>query len=117
MLSNRYLRTTKCQHRFIDIRISGSGVVAKALYNLKTFRQITRVIISLSLSLSLSHSESSFSQSVLQVNKRKCCNSQCPDSVSVYTLLLILYVSAIETLICHRKMSLIGSASFVLHKI
>ena len=44
--------------------------------------------------------------------KRKCCNHRCPDSVYFNMLLLITYLSAIETLICHRKMSLIGSPSF-----
>ena len=36
----------------------------------------------------------------------------CPDSVYFNTLLLIIYLSAIETLICRREMSLIGSTSF-----
>ena len=44
--------------------------------------------------------------------KRKCCNHRCPDSVYFHTLLLIIYLSAIETLICYRKMSLMGSTSF-----
>ena len=44
--------------------------------------------------------------------KRKCCNHRCPDSVYLNTLLLIIHLSAIERLICHREMSLIGSTSF-----
>ena len=44
--------------------------------------------------------------------KRKCCNHQCSDSVYFNTLLLILYLSAIETIVCHREMSLTGSTSF-----
>ena len=44
--------------------------------------------------------------------KRKCCNHQYRHSVYFYTLLLIIYLSAIETLICRREMSLIGSTSF-----
>ena len=44
--------------------------------------------------------------------KRKCCNHRCPDSVYFNTLLLIIYFSAIETLICPREMSLLGSTSF-----
>ena len=44
--------------------------------------------------------------------KRKCCNHRCPDSVYFHTLLLIMYFSAIKTLICHRETSLIGSTSF-----
>ena len=44
--------------------------------------------------------------------KRKSCNHRCPDSVYFHTLLLIIYLSAIERLICRREMSLIGSTSF-----
>ena len=45
--------------------------------------------------------------------KRWSCNHRCPDSVYFHTLLLfILYLSAIERLICGREMSLIGSSSF-----
>ena len=44
--------------------------------------------------------------------KKKCCNHQYPDFVYFNTLLLIIYVSAIETFICRRGMSLIGSTSF-----
>ena len=44
--------------------------------------------------------------------KRKCCKHRCPDSVYFNTILLITYLSAIETLICPREMSLIGSSSF-----
>ena len=35
-----------------------------------------------------------------------------PVSVYFYTLLLIIYLSAIETLLCRREMSLIGSTCF-----
>ena len=44
--------------------------------------------------------------------KRKSCNHWCPDSVYFRTLYLIIYLSAIRRLICHREMSLIGSTSF-----
>ena len=44
------------------------------------------------------------------MKKRKCCNHRCPDSVYFLTLLLIM--SVIETLICRREMSLLGSTSF-----
>ena len=44
--------------------------------------------------------------------KRKSCNHRCPDSVYFHTLLFIIYLSAIERLICRREMSLIGSTSF-----
>ena len=44
--------------------------------------------------------------------KRKCCNHRCPDTVYFKTLLLIIYLSPIETLVCGREMSLIGSTSF-----
>ena len=46
------------------------------------------------------------------MKKRKCCNHRCPDSVYFHTLLLIKYLSAIETLICRREMCLLGSTSF-----
>ena len=45
-------------------------------------------------------------------NKKKCCNHRCPDSVYFNTLLLIIYLSAIETLICHKEKSLIGPILF-----
>ena len=44
--------------------------------------------------------------------KRKCCNHRCRDSVYFHTLFFIIYLSAIETLICRREMSLKGSTSF-----
>ena len=44
--------------------------------------------------------------------KRKCGNHRCPVSVYFNTLLFIIHLSAIETLICRREMSLIGSSSF-----
>ena len=44
--------------------------------------------------------------------KKECCNHRYPDSVYLHTLLLIIYLSAIERLICRREMSLIGSTSF-----
>ena len=37
---------------------------------------------------------------------------RCPDPVYFNTPLFIMYLSAIETLKCHRKLSLIGSTSF-----
>ena len=43
---------------------------------------------------------------------RKCCNHRCPDSVYFNALLLIIHLSAIETLVCRREMSLMGSTSF-----
>ena len=46
------------------------------------------------------------------MKKRKSCNHRCPGSVYFHTLLLIIYVSAIERLICRRETSLIGSTSF-----
>ena len=44
--------------------------------------------------------------------KMKCCNHRCPDSVYFNTLLLSIYLSAIETLVCLREMSLTGTTSF-----
>ena len=44
--------------------------------------------------------------------KRKFYNHRCRDTVYLNTLLLILYLNAIEGLYCHREMSLIGSTSF-----
>ena len=43
--------------------------------------------------------------------KRKCCNYRCPDFVHFYALLLIIYLSAIQALICRREMILVGSTS------
>ena len=43
---------------------------------------------------------------------RKCCNHRSPDSVYFNMLLLITYLNTIETLVCCREMSLIGSTSF-----
>ena len=43
---------------------------------------------------------------------KKCCNHRCPDSVYFNLLLLIIHLSAIETLICRREMTLIGSTFF-----
>ena len=44
--------------------------------------------------------------------ERKCCNHRCPDSVYFHTVLLFIYLGVIETLICHKEISLIGSTSF-----
>ena len=44
--------------------------------------------------------------------KIKSCNHRYPDSVYFHTLFLIIYLSAIERLICRREMNLIGSTSF-----
>ena len=44
--------------------------------------------------------------------KKTKYNHRCPVSVYFHTLLLITYLSVIETLICRREMSLIGSTSF-----
>ena len=46
------------------------------------------------------------------MKKKKSCSHRCPDSVYFHTLLLIIYFSAIERLICSREISLIGSTSF-----
>ena len=40
------------------------------------------------------------------------CNHRCPNSVYLNILLLIKYLSAIETLVCLREFSLRGSTSF-----
>ena len=44
--------------------------------------------------------------------KRKCCNYRCPDSVYFHMLLLIIYMSAIETPICRIEMSVTRSTFF-----
>ena len=44
--------------------------------------------------------------------KGKCCNHECADSVYFYKLLLITYLSTIETHICRKEMSLIRCTSF-----
>ena len=43
--------------------------------------------------------------------KRKCCYHRCPDTFYFDTLFLIIYLRAIETLICCREMGLIWSTS------
>ena len=48
---------------------------------------------------------------IFSIKKKKVLKS-LPDSVYSDTLLLIIYLSDIETLICCREISLIGSASF-----
>ena len=48
----------------------------------------------------------------MKKKKKKSCNHRYPDSVYFHTLLLIIYLRAIERLICRREMSLIGSTSF-----
>ena len=80
----------------ITIHVGISGAVASLL------RQVTKLGVS-------------FRQyndvAVIDIfnEKRKNCNHRCPDSVYFHTLLLIIYLSAIEWLICRREMSLIGS--------
>ena len=44
--------------------------------------------------------------------KKKRGKHRCPDSVYFHKLLLIIFLSAIERLICHREISLIWSTSF-----
>ena len=46
------------------------------------------------------------------IKKKECCNHRCHESVYFNTLLLIVYLSATDTLICRREMGLIGSTSF-----
>ena len=46
------------------------------------------------------------------MKKRKSSYHRCPDSVYFHTLLLIIYLSAIKRLTCHREISIIGSTSF-----
>ena len=43
--------------------------------------------------------------------KRKFYNHRCLDSVYFNMQLLIIYLSAIQTFVCRREMSLIGSTS------
>ena len=44
--------------------------------------------------------------------KKKFSDDQCPNPVYFNTPLLIRYLSATETLICRKEMSLIGPTSF-----
>ena len=44
--------------------------------------------------------------------KNGSCNHRCSDSVYFHMLLLTIYLSAMERLICRREISLIGSTSF-----
>ena len=46
------------------------------------------------------------------MKEKKSCYHRCPDSVYFNMLLLIIYLGAIEMLICRREMSLIGSTYF-----
>ena len=45
-------------------------------------------------------------------SKKKCCNHRCLYSVYFYSLLLIIYLNAIETLTCCTEMSLLGPNTF-----
>ena len=49
---------------------------------------------------------------IFNEKKRKCRNHRCPDSVYLNKLLLIIYLSDIETLVCLREMTLTGFTSF-----
>ena len=44
--------------------------------------------------------------------KKEGCNHRYPASDYFHTLLLTVYLNAIERFICRREMSLIGSTSF-----
>ena len=68
-------------------------------------RQVTRLCVSLR-----QYSD----KAVIDIfnEKRKSCNHRYPDPVYFHTLLSIIYLIAIERLICHREMSLIVSTSF-----
>ena len=79
--------------------IGVSGVVASLLH------QVTKLGVSL-------RQQNNIAVIDIFNEKRKSCNHPCPDSVYFHTLLLIIYLSAIERLICHIEMSLIGSSSF-----
>ena len=46
------------------------------------------------------------------MKKESVAITHAPILFFFHTLLLIIYLSAVKTLICHRKMSLIGSTSF-----
>ena len=83
----------------ITIHVGVSGAVASLL------RQVTKLGVSLGKWNDIA---------VIDIfdEKRKSCNHRCPDAVYFHRLLLIIYLSAIERLICHREMSLIWSTSF-----
>ena len=81
------------------IYVGVSGVVASL------FRQVPRLGVSL-------RQQNDIAVIDIFTEKRKSCNHRCPDSVYFQTLLLIIYLSAIERLICRGEMSLIGSSSF-----
>ena len=76
-------------------------------------RQVTKVAVSLRQYNDIAVTD------IFNKKKRKCSNHRCPDSVYFNTLLLIIYLSAVETLSRRREMSLIGSISsgFALHTI
>ena len=48
---------------------------------------------------------------IVILKKRKCCNYLCSDP-TYFKMLLIIYLNVIETLVCRREMSLLGSNSF-----
>ena len=52
-------------------------------------------------------------RSIIEIfdKEKKYFNHLCPDSAYSNTLLLIIYSSYTETLICRREMGLIGSTS------
>ena len=77
----------------------GGGAVASLL------RQVTKLGVSLRLQNDIA---------VVDIfnEKRKSCNRRCPGSVYFHTLLLIIYLRAIERLICRREVNLISSTSF-----
>ena len=62
--------------------------------------------------LSLHHLNDIAVTDIFNGKKKKSCNHRCPDPVYFHMLLLIIYLSATERLICHKEMSLIGSTSF-----
>ena len=81
----------------ITIQVGVSGTVASIL------RQVTKLGVSLRQQNDIA---------VIDLFNEKSCNHRCPDSVYFHTLLLIIYLTDIERLICRREMSLIGSTSF-----
>ena len=70
------------------------------------FRQVTKLNVSLRQQNDITVID------IFNKKKRTICYHRCPDSVYFNTPLLIIYLCAIETLICRREMSLIGSTSF-----
>ena len=90
----------ECWPPCITTHVGVSGAVASLL------RQVTKLLVY--------HCANRTIIAVIDIfiEKRKSCNHRCPDFFYFHMLLLIIYLTAIERLICRREMSITGSTSF-----